>query len=635
MSHLSLLLMLIVHSLYTGAEATPAYDVRTISAELSQNAHAVVRLDEQVFTLESHKSARLRVHRAVTVLNQQGEDLAQFYLHYDPQIKVKELAYTVYDARGKVIKKVKSKEIEDRSMLNASSLYDDNRIKYYQYHTTQYPYTLEYEYEIAYKGLFYYPHWSPVGSERVAVEQANFTLIAPAAMTFRHKSFHLPDQPKVTTNEEVKHYQWEIRQYAAVESEAYGPRFTETTPSLLLAPDDFEYEGYAGNMSTWSSFGQWIQRLNEDRDQLPDKTRAEVQAMVQGLTDQRERVRKIYEYMQARTRYVSIQLGIGGYQPISAATVDETGYGDCKALSNYMKALLKAAGVSSHYTLVKAGRHAAPVYADFPSTQFNHVILCVPVAGDTIWLECTDQTAPFGYLGYFTSDRNVLLVTEEGGKIVSTPSYPAKQNQQLRKAVVHLSEKGDGEAQIATCYSGLQYSHVRSIIHLPQTQQEQVIYQKTDIPNFTLESYHYSVQQNEQPTIEEKLSLGLKSYAQLSSKRWFLTPNLLNRMDGIPPTTEDRRSEVQISYGYTDVDTIVYHLPENIYPEYLPEDIFIETAFGQYAATFTVDQDQLVYVRKLQTKKGVFPAEKYAELVSFYEEIIRADQVKIVLAKTT
>ena len=59
--------------------------------------------------------------------------------------------------------------------------------------------------------------------------------------------------------------------------------------------------------------------------------------------------------MQNNTRYISIQLGIGGWRPFEAAYVASKGYGDCKALSNYMYSLLKEAGILSYYTLVKAG----------------------------------------------------------------------------------------------------------------------------------------------------------------------------------------------------------------------------------------------------------------------------------------
>ena len=133
-----------------------------------------------------------------------------------------------------------------------------------------------------------------------------------------------------------------------------------------------------------------------------------------------------YEYVQSKTRYVSIQEGIGGLQPFPASIVDKYGYGDCKALSNYTVALLQEVGVKSFYTKIRAGEGEPDLLLDFPAQQTNHVVVAIPNDKDTIWLECTSQTNPFGYTGSFTGDRYALMITEEGGKIARTPSFSAK-----------------------------------------------------------------------------------------------------------------------------------------------------------------------------------------------------------------
>ena len=100
-------------------------------------------------------------------------------------------------------------------------------------------------------------------------------------------------------------------------------------------------------MRDWQSFGAWQRELREGRDALPDALRREVHALTDTLTTPREKVRALYDYLGATTRYESIQLGIGGLQPMPAAEVFRTKFGDCKALASYLRALLAECGIAS------------------------------------------------------------------------------------------------------------------------------------------------------------------------------------------------------------------------------------------------------------------------------------------------
>ena len=98
---------------------------------------------------------------------------------------------------------------------------------------------------------------------------------------------------------------------------------------------------------------------------------------------------------------------------------------------------------------------------------------------------------------------------------------------------------------------------------------------------------------------------------------------------------ETRRTNIVLKSPYSHIDTIRYSLPEGIYPEFMPQPAKLTSRFGEYEATFTLDQDNLIYIRKLKMNKGEFPAESYNELVEFYRNVNKADNTKMVFLSKT
>lgn len=94
-------------------------------------------------------------------------------------------------------------------------------------------------------------------------------------------------------------------------------------------------------MSSWQSYGIWQNSLLTGRDQLAEPIKLKLRELTAGCNTPREKVQAVYNYLAETTRYVSIQLGIGGLQPIAASDVCRAGFGDCKGLSNYTHAMLK------------------------------------------------------------------------------------------------------------------------------------------------------------------------------------------------------------------------------------------------------------------------------------------------------
>jgi transglutaminase-like putative cysteine protease len=226
----------------------------------------------------------------------------------------------------------------------------------------------------------------------MSVQYDKLVVETPVGLTFRYKQFNLQTAPQITQEKNKIVYTWEVKNLTIKKAEIFQPSWREIMPSVLLAPSSFGVGDYTGNMDTWGNYGQFVNKLREGRDVLPDNIKQKVHELTDNLKDPHEKVNILYNYLQQNSRYVSVQLGVGGWQPFDASYVSSNKYGDCKALSNYMIALLKEAGIKGDYVLIRSGEDEEPIQTDFPITQFNHATVCVPLGKDSVWLECTSQT---------------------------------------------------------------------------------------------------------------------------------------------------------------------------------------------------------------------------------------------------
>lgn len=618
--------------------AQNTWPVASIPVDLLEEADAVVRLDETYFEIESKSQAKLRRRLIVTVMNERGEsNHSQMYVNYDKFTKIVNFEGTLYDQYGKSLKRLKNADISNYGYGAFSDDITDARVKIAEFgkKSDPFPYTIEFSYEIRDRNMMFYPTWSPVNDEFTAVETSEFKVKVPAGMTFRYQALNqVPEVLKSTDKDNAVWYSWAMKNIARVKSEDYALPGMFLYPIVLTAPSEFEIQEYSGNFTNWNDLGKFYYTLNKNRDALPEGTISKVKNLTSNVASNAEKVKLLYEWMQSGTRYVSIQLGIGGWQTIDANTVATKGYGDCKALSNYMIALLKQAGITSYAALIKAGS-GKEIVKDFAASQFNHVIVCVPMDNDTIWLECTSQINAVDYLGTFTGNRHALLVTPDGGKLVRTPAYQAEDNSRIRNAQVKINDLGDAEVKVKTVYKGIQQERHSGVIH-SSTLEEQ---QKWLLSNLSLagaDLEHFVFKKMEAPvaTIEESLDLRVRQLVTKTGARFFIKPDFLNKEITLKGGSTKRTGDFFLNpevYSFTDIDSLTFEVPEKYSKESIPGSVKIESEFGIYETEIKEEGSRFHYFRKLSMTGGRFPAENYPAWIDFLRKIRRAERSQIVL----
>lgn len=608
------------------------YDVAKIPEDLKRDAIVVIRNEEQFFDIKSLGSGQYDYKVAITILNKAGDDFAEMAEVYDKFSSVYNMKATLYDASGKKIKDYKSSDIRDQSLISDFSIFEDNRMKLLKFVSLNYPYTIEYSYSKDYKGLLSLPSWRDLKGFGVAVEQSVYTIQKSKNYHFRYLTSANLKTDSVAIGEKIQ-YKWKSSKVPAVVSEPLSIGLDNISSWVKASPNQFEYDGSTGNFNNWQNFGSWMYSLNQGGNKLPDATKALVQNLIGNAKTPQEKIRILYNHLQQNTRYVSVQLGIGGFRPILAEKVAQVNYGDCKALSNYMKALLNEAGIASN--LIVIGNDMPSLNPNYSSMgQANHMILCVPLEKDTTFLECTSQYDPMGFIGYGNADRKVLMVTDKGGKIITTPAYQPKDNYQIRKTKITLAEDGTGILNLKSKYANAQFEENQRMMLLEPSEQRKRLVENSNIPIDEMISFKYEQPDKTLPIITEELNFKTNQIFSKSGEKIFLTINQVNRREHVPLKVDNRKTFFAVPFGYNDEDEISYTLPKGYSVEFIPKDISIVSEFGSYSAKFANKDNTLTYIRTQTMNNKKYAPEKYNELVDFYKKIFQADKQKAILTKT-
>lgn len=610
------------------------YSTALIPDSLRKDARAVLRESEMILEIKSPGKAVLRERNVYTILNSNGDNMGGYTSWYDKFTSISEISGVLYDSLGKVVRKAKRKDMQDRSAEDGMSLATDDRYIEHNFYCQLYPYTVDYQEEDEKDGVLDFDDWLPLVNSGISTQHSKYVIIAPKDYLVRYLSLNGAPAPVITEDKDKKIYTWEASNMPARKTESHGPRWREMAPYVMVAPSDFEAQGYKGNMSSWTDYGKFIDQLRVGRDVLPDNVKQQVHALVDTISDVHRKVYALYRYLQQNTHYISIQLGIGGWQPFPAEYVATKRYGDCKALSNYMVALLKEAGIKGKYVEIRAGDEAPPMMDKFPCSQFNHVISCVPLEKDTIWLECTDQTESPNYMGTFTGGRKAMLIDEEGGHVVATPSYSASDNTQCRLVHAQVVPDGSLDADVCTLYHCTRQELPQHIMDdVSGDDRKKYLNNLFYLPTYSVDKSHYEEQQGAHPLVREDLHVTVSNYASVSGKRLFINPNVFDRNSLRLPADSVRKYDYVDDDAFTNIDSVVITVPSGYEVEARPKDVAIQGEFGIFRTSLKFENDKLIYYRFRQHPAGRYPPAEYTALVKFYEQLYQSDNQRVVLVK--
>ncbi|MCO5949925.1 DUF3857 domain-containing transglutaminase family protein [Mucilaginibacter flavidus] len=609
------------------------YSAAGIPDSLKEDANSVLRYSMHDITVKGPGKAVEKIHTIVTILNEKANDEAVITLPYNRKfIAVSSFEMIIYDATGKQLKKYHKGDMYEHAAYDDAALVTDDRLMTVGHSVASYPTTVEMIFEIDESSMIDLDTWHIQGEEQ-SIQNSYYHIAISNDAGFRYLTKNTNIKPQKTSVGNTDNYLWEVSNLRAIKPEE-GSAQWRVLPRIDFAAGKFEYYSIPGDISTWQNYGQWQWNLNYDVATLSQQRVNEIRTMTAGIQTDKEKAKFLYNYLQKNMRYVSIQLGIGGLKPFPADFVDQKKYGDCKALSNYMVAMLRAVNIPAYYAKVRAGANEEPCNASFPFDMSNHIIVCVPFKGDTTWLECTSSTQQFGKLGSFTENRNALLVTEDGGKLVNTPRSTADDNQFNGEVHIALDADGGAKAQVKISGTGGFRDEFLAVEAIKTDDQKRFFQRAFNMKQPSVFEIEPSTDNNW--TKQVSLILEYDKFCDVAAgDKQFYRPKIFDLCGITVPVLEKRKSDFYFEKPMQMSCVTNIDLPTGFEVETLPANQSLKFTYGIYEVNYTYDaaKNQVISKANFKLTNHVIPAAKYTELQQYLDAVAKAQNKKLVIKR--
>lgn len=588
----------------------------------SQDDNAFVRLHKTEIQF-SNNSVTKRVWVKLQINNRAGDIFTQFKIPYSSILRIRNLEASIKTVDGEIIRKLKKAEIKSKSQLSESAFYEDQLVYEFNLKHNIYPYIVEYSYEEEAKEFLYIDFWVPVLNINIPTQEAILTISASTKDKFNYKYYDAQITRADTLNNTTT-VTWASKYSGNIKPMLFGPELIEYLPRVYIIPEKFKFKT-EGQFTNWTTYGNWQYELLIGLDELPESEKRVISSLIRNVQSEKEKIRILYHYLQDNTRYINVSIETGGMHPYPAQYVAFNKYGDCKALSNYFKSILKYAGIKSYYTNVYGGKPSLTIDTNFVSQQFNHAILYIPTKDEDIWLDCTSD-GPFNYLGTFTQNRPIFIIDENNSRFEQTPSLTKNDVTQLRKINIQHSEF---ETQIELNYN------IRGELFENLLMANQIINNKNQIyvinelfasSDYNIEDFHIQKQHRDSTFI----------IVQINGKSDRIYKKYGNEIVGkniefdLPPIEHPnlRTLPFQLDFPIHKIDTIIYKIPDTYKIKYIEKQYQINSAYGSYRYEITANDDSIKLVKQLHIQAQYINVKEYPQFYEFYNQILEIENKK-------
>ena len=587
----------------------------------SQEAY-VVEHNRTAMRYENDGTGQEEIEASVRIVSESGvQALGQFKIGYSALSDKVDIAYLRVRKPDGTVVTAQESAVQDLTTTPNAPVYTDYHEKHVSVPSLRPGDVLEYKVvRTIFNPLAPDQFWASYNfAETGTVLDEQLEINVPKARHIKMKTRPGFD-PKVTEEGDRRIYRWTHSHQPG--GKRLKPPNPNQEPSVQLS-----------TFQSWDDVGAWYAFLEKTRRQPDDAIRAKAVELVQGKSDDMEKVKALYDYVSRNIRYVSLSFGLGRIQPHAASEVLANGYGDCKDKNTLLAALLQTQGIQSSSVLIGLQRKLDP---DVPSpSQFDHMITRVPVAGQDIWLDSTSGVLPFRMLMAGTRDKQALLIAQDGkSALVRTPADLPFQAIDQTNMDASLSETGKMTMQVSAVSRGDREVTFRfALRQIPGNHWKELfeaMLQRMGMKGAEISNLQVSDPSDADNPLRISMTATISNYFDWSAREAKVKlPFMQINLGGEPGLDEEEKIPEKVIKLGAPSDTqveVLLKVPDK-FTIHAPIGVDVRRDYAEYHSSYKLDGNQLTSVRELKQSVRELPFERLQDYQAF-QRALAADQAQ-------
>jgi hypothetical protein len=367
---------------------------------------------------------------------------------------------------------------------------------------------------------------------------------------------------------------------------------------------------------------KWNNRLYLMAGNEKDKLTPQLSKITQGKTNDLEKIKAIYYWVQDNIRYIAYEGGYSGYIPTPAQDVMAKKYGDCKGMANLLTEMMKLAGYDAHFTWI--GTRGIPYPQSMPALCVNnHAICTLYFGGKTYYLDGTESYIPFGENAFRIQGKEVMIAKGDQFEVKTVPESIANDNKIFTQAdFVLANERLNGKVKVLLTGNQRTEFH-QSYQNLPTTSQQGFLNDFLEFGNDNMIATNLKTSdlRNRELPVEINGDVDLSNTVNTINGDVYagidFFPKSLDRF--IPDEKRIQGYDLDVLIKYEDKVSLTLPADKKFFDK--PENLELKFDGYEFKGNYSIEGNKIMLTKELSIKNSIIKKTDFPNWIKFTEAI--------------